>query len=416
MRDKELYGRILGVAAPWRVADVELNLQQGEIVVHVEHAGPLTCPHCGQAARRYDSRQRRWRHLDTCQYRTILAADVPRSQCRQHGVKQLAVPWSEGRSRLTALCEAVVIDWLQHATTAAVAQQMRLSWDEVDGVMQRAVQRGLRRRAVQLPPRIGVDETSFQKRHEYVTVINDLDGHVVHVADGRRKEVLEQFYQQFDDEQLAGVETVAMDMWEPYISATAAYVPEAEHKIAFDKFHVAKHLGDAVDQVRRAESRRLASSGDDRLKGSRYTWLTNPEHMDAERWQRFAALRDSALQTARAWGYKEHAMTLWNYRTRGWARQAWQAWYQSAIRCRLEPVKRVARMVKRHLEGIVTAVVQGVSNARAESINAGVQWLKYAARGFRNRQRFRNAIYFHLGGLDLYPAGVIRDHLVHTKA
>ena len=82
-------------------------------------------------------------------------------------------------------------------------------------------------------------------------------------------------------------------------------------------------------------------------------------------------LRDSALQTARAWGYKEHAMTLWKYRSRGWARKAWQAWYRSAIRCRLEPVKRVARMVKRHLEGIVTAVVQGVSNARAESINAG---------------------------------------------
>ncbi len=193
-------------------------------------------------------------------------------------------------------------------------------------------------------------------------------------------------------------------------------MPDAELKIAFDKFHVARHLGNAVDQVRRAESRRLAGSGDDRLKGSRYAWLTNPEHMDAERWRQFADLRDSALQTARAWGYKEHAMTLWRYRSRGWARKAWQAWYRSAIRCRLEPVKRVARMVKRHLEGIVTAVVQGVSNARAESINAGVQRLKYAARGFRNRQRFRNAIYFHLGGLDLYPAGVGRDHLVHTKA
>lgn len=223
--------------------------------------------------------------------------------------------------------------------------------------------------------------------------------------------------EQFDHEQLAGVETVAMDMWEPYISATVSFVPDAQHKIAFDKFHVAKHLGDAVDRVRRAESRRLARSGDDRLKGSRIVWLTNPEHMDAERWKRFADLRDSTLQTARAWAYKEErAMTLWKYRTRGWARKAWQSWYRSAIRCRLEPVKRVARMIKRHLEGIVTAVVQGVSNARAESINAGVQWLKYSARGFRNRQRFRNAIYFHLGGLDLYSASVVRDHLVHTKA
>ena len=410
MRDKELYARIVGIEAPWRVEDVELNLQQGEVVVRVAHdGGPLRCPECGRPANRYDTRQRRWRHLDTCQYRTILAAEVPRVQCEHHKVKQIEVPWSESRSRFTALFEAVVIDWLQEATTAAVAQQLGLSWDEVDGVMQRAVQRGLQRREVQLPARLGVDDlTSFQKRHEYVTVINDLDGKVVYVADGRTKESLEKFYKQFDSEQLAQVHTVAMDMWEPYISVTTQYVPDAENKIAFDKFHIAGHLGDAVDQVRRAEHRRLLGEDDERLKGSRYKWLTNPENMDHERWERFAELRDSALKTARAWGYKEHAMTLWDYKSRTWARKAWQAWYDSAIRCRLEPVKRVARMIKRHLDGIVTAVVTRVTNARAESINAGVQKLKYSARGFRNRKRFRNAIYFHLGGLDLYPAGVDR--------
>ena len=237
-------------------------------------------------------------------------------------------------------------------------------------------------------------------------MVNDLDGHVLHVADGRGKESLEEFYKQFDREQLARIQTVAMDMWEPYIRVSTQYVADAQEKIAFDKFHVAGHLGDAVDRVRRAEHRRLAGADDQRLKGSRYRWLTNPENMDEERWEQFAELRDSALQTARAWGYKEHAMTLWAYRSRAWARKAWLAWYRSAIRCRLEPVKRVARMIKRHLDGIVTTVVDKVTNARAESINAGIQKVKYSARGFRNRKRFRNAIYFHLGGLDLYPAGV----------
>ena len=284
MRDKDLYARILDIEAPWRVADVELNLQQGEVVVHVEHHGKaLNCPECGQPARRYDTRQRRWRHLDTCQYRTILAAELPRVQCERHKVKQVAAPWSESGSRFTALFEALVIDWLREANTAAVAQQMGLSWDEVDGIMQRAVQRGLERREVQAPQRIGVDETSFQKRHEYVTVVNDLDGHVLHVADGRGKESLEEFYKQFDREQLAGIKTVAMDMWEPYIRVTTQYVADAQEKIAFDKFHVAGHLGDAVDRVRRAEHRRLAGADDQRLKGSRYRWLTNPENMDEER-------------------------------------------------------------------------------------------------------------------------------------
>ena len=153
---------------------------------------------------------------------------------------------------------------------------------------------------------------------------------------------------------------------------------------------------------------RLLGEGDERLKGQPLSVADQPREHGHERWEQFAELRDSALQTARAWGYKEHAMTLWDYKSRTWARTAWQAWYDSAIRCRLQPVKRVARMIKRHLDGIVTAVVKRVTNARAESINAGVQKLKYSARGFRNRKRFRNAIYFHLGGLDLYPAGVDR--------
>ena len=140
--------------------------------MHVEHDGEaLNCPECGQPARRYDTRQA-LAAPGYCQYRTILAAEMPRVQCERHKVKQVAAPWSES----TALFEALVIDWLREANTAAVAQQMGLSWDEVDGIMQRAVQRGLERREVQAPQRIGVDETSFQKRHEYVTVVNDLDG------------------------------------------------------------------------------------------------------------------------------------------------------------------------------------------------------------------------------------------------
>ena len=128
---------------------------------------------------------------------------MPRVLCERHKVKQVGAPWAENRSRFTMRFEAQVIDWLQEATTAAVAEQMGLSWDEVDGIMERAVQRGLERREAQVPERIGVDETSFQKRHEYVTVINDLDRHVLHVADGRGKGSLEEFDQQFEDEQLA---------------------------------------------------------------------------------------------------------------------------------------------------------------------------------------------------------------------
>jgi len=410
MRDKELYRRILGIEEPWGVADVELQLERGEVLVHVvnrEQRPP--CPECGHPSPGYDSRARSWRHLDTCQYRTILMVMVPRVRCPEHGVRQVRVPWAEPGSPFTALYEALIIDWLQEASTAAVARLLGLSWKQVDGVMGRAVQRGLARRKRELPAHIGVDETSFQKRHEYVTAVCDQDKDiVVHIADGRERESLDGFYREFTEEKREAVESVAMDMWGPYIASTEEFIPGAEKKIAFDKFHVAQHLGDAVDKVRREEHKALKEQGDERLKGSKYLWLQNPDHVSDERWAAFEPLRESSLKTARGWAIKEVAMQLWAYRRRGWARRAWNRWYQWAIRSQLEPIKEVARMIKRHLEGILTAIVRRVTNARAEGINAKIQWIKYTARGFRNRDRFRNAIYFHLGGLDLYPAGLSR--------
>jgi len=410
MRDKDLYAKILGVESPWRVTEVDLALDEGEVLVHLVNGEKRPpCPECGKPCSGYDTRSRRWRHLDTCQYRTVLVAQVPRIECPDHGVLQVRVPWSEPGSRFTALFEALVIDWLQEASVSAVARLVGLDWGEVDRIMARAVARGLARRERKLPQRLGVDETSFQKRHEYVTVVCDQQrGVVVHVADGRGRDCLDDFYKAFEEKERKAVESVSMDMWPAYIGSTEQYIPGAETKIAFDKFHVAQHLSKAVDKIRRQENKILVSQGDEFLKGSKYLWLQNPDNMSDERWAGFEALRESSLKTARAWAIKELAMSLWYYAYRGSARKAWNKWYSWAIRSQLEPIKKVARMVKRHLEGILTAIVRGVTNARSEGINAKIQWVKYTARGFRNRERFRNAIYFHLGGLDLYPGSIRR--------
>jgi len=413
MRDTDLYAQILGVTSPWQVTDVALRLSAGEVEVRVKHKATETvaCPECGAAAARYDTRLRRWRHLPTCQYKTILAAEVPRVRCPQHGVRTLAAPWSEPGSGFTALFEALVIDWLREASISAVARQLGLTWDEVDGVMQRAVRRGLERRQRVVPRRLGVDETSFQKRHEYVTVVADLDGgDVQHVADGRGKEVLTAYYDSFAEEELDQIETVAMDMWGPYIAATLAALPEAESKIAFDKFHVAMHLGRAVDRVRREENRRLKEMGDDTLKGTRHWWLYHPDRLPKKAAVRFDQLVRKALKTSRAWMLKELAMEMWEQPDREAARSIFKAWYSWAIRSRLEPIKRVARMIKRHLEGILNAIAAAVTNARLEGLNTMIQGLKRSARGFRSRPRFRNAILFHLGGLDLYPQAVAHSN------
>ncbi len=406
MKDTDLYGQILGVRELWEVHRVELNLGVGEVEVFVHYGqeGKLPCPDCGKASSRYDQRQRRWRHLDTCQYRTILVADVPRVDCSNHGVKTIRVPWGEPGSSFTALFEALVINWLREANIKAVARLLGLTWDQVDGVMQRAVRRGLSRRILKAPRCLGVDETSFQKRHEYVTVVADNDcGIVQYVADGRGKKVLSSYYKSFSAEELASVESVAMDMWGPYISATIEALPDAKTKIAFDKFHVAMHLGQAVDKVRREENRTLRDQGDESLVGSRYLWLFQPNNLPEKHQLRFKEMLKKALKTSRAWMLKELAMEMWETQDRQEAKEIFQSWYSWAIRSRLVPMKRVARMIKNHLTGILNAIVSGVTNARIEGLNTKIQWLKRSARGFRSRDRFRRSIYFHLGGLDLYP-------------
>ena len=407
MRDRDLYQQILGIPEPWCVTDVDLKLEDGKVEVFVtaSPSAEMRCPECQAVSPRYDKRQRRWRHLDTCQYQTELVAEVPRVSCTEHGIKQIDVPWADERSRFTALFEILVIGWLKEASISAVARQLGLGWDAIDGVMQRAVARGLERRDTTSDyPDLDVDETAFRKRHDYVTVISDPGtGAVIHLCDDRKKQSLKDFYASLSDAQREGIRTISMDMWPAFITATQESIPDADSKIAFDRFHVAQHLGKAVDKVRRDEHKKLNSEGNPILSGTKHDWLYASGNMPRKRKSAFRELCDSTLKTARAWAWKEAAALLWHYVSRTWARKAWQQWYAGAIRSRLEPIKRVARMIKNHLWGIINAIVTGTTNAGAESINSRIKMVKVRSRGFRNKERFKTAIYFHLGGLDLYP-------------
>lgn len=392
-------------------------MKEERVTVHValEGRAELHCPECGRLCPGYDHRPRQWRHLDTCQLQTILWAEVPRVECPEHGVHQIRVPWAEPGSGFTALFEALIIDWLREASIAAVARRMGLTWSAIDTIMQRAVRRGLARREPPEPRRLSVDETSFRKRHDYVTVVSDQNtGRVLHVADERTGESLKEFYATMSETRKEAIKSVSMDMWPAYIGATLAAVPDARRKIAFDKFHVAKYLGEAVDQVRRAEHRELMREGDATLKGTKFQWLRNPNTMRRDQRAEFKPLRQSALRTARAWALKETAMGLWHYLSRGWAQRGWEQWLGWARRCRLAPMVKVARTVRKHLWGIINAVILGVDNASGESINSRIKMIKTRARGFRNKERFRQAIYFYLGGLDLYPA-TAPSLLTHTN-
>jgi transposase len=395
---------ILGISDPWFVDHVELKLEKGEVHVYLIHSEGIQweCPECGVLCNLYDHQpMRSWRHLDTCQYQTILHANPPRSNCEKHGPKTVKLPWAEQRSRFTLLFERLAIDWLSAASQKAVAERLGVSWDEIHGIMERAVERGLARREVESLQYIGVDEKAFRKGHNYLTLVNDLvQSRVLYVADDRKETSLDGFWPTLTEKQMQDIQGIAMDMWDPYIKSTRNHLPDADQKIVFDKYHIAGHLGDAVDRVRRKENKDPAV---DCLVGTKYLWLRNPDNFTQAAWRNFTLLRESALKTARAWALKESAMDLFDYVYEGAARNHFKWWYNWATHSRLKPIIDVARMLKSRLANILTYLKHRITNAASESLNAKIQWVKFTARGFRNKQNFKTAIYFHCGGLNLAP-------------
>lgn len=371
-----LYEAVLGLRAPWKVERVETDLASGEVNVWV--AAPkherMACPECSTLAPIHDHQDRSWRHLDTCQFRTILHARVPRLKCPTHGVRQIKVPWAEPGSQFTAMFESLTIDWLKLATVSAAAKQLRISWDEASGIMERAVKRGLERREVEPVKHVGVDETSFAKRHEYVTVVTDLEhSRVLYVADDRKQSSLDGYWDSRPREHLLAIEAITMDMCAPYIQSTMLKVPFADKKIVFDKFHIAQMLNHAVDLVRRAEHRRLSALGDDSLKGTKFDWLRHPLSFTRETGRLFDELRARVQRVARAWALKEAAMAIFD-RKAWWAgRRAFAAWIRWAMRSQIEPMKHVARTLRRYWDQIENYFRHRVTNAGAEAMNTKIQ-------------------------------------------
>jgi len=187
-----------------------------------------------------------------------LHAAPPRSLGHEHGVRAVQLPWAEANSRFTALMEGLAIAWLKQASQKAVGEQLNLTWDEIHGIMERAVERGLTRRQAEAIPQLGVDEKAFRKGHKYLTLVNDLRrNRVLYVAEGREQSSLDGFWATITGEQRDSIQAVAMDMWDPYVDSVRNHLGEADKKIVFDKFHLAQHLGEAVDRVRRREHKEL---------------------------------------------------------------------------------------------------------------------------------------------------------------
>ena len=408
MQDRELYQQILGLKSPWSVSEVSLDLKLQQVDVFVEHPSGTSfcCPECSQSLACYDhTPARQWRHLDSCQFRTILHASIPRVDCPEHGVKQVRVPWAEKGSRFTILFERFAVQVLLATQTVKGAMSiLGTKWDQTWSIIERAVARGQARKRQQQIPRLGIDEKAFLKGQNYLTLLYDLDRSTVEaISDGNDTNAGIACLSQLSDEQIRSVEAIAMDMSAAYVNAAKQMVPFAETKIVHDRFHIMQMATKAVDKVRRGEHRALMKDGDDRLSRTKYVWLTSHEHLSEKQQQVFDATYDQQLQTGKAWAYKEMLRDLWSQSSAASATMYFTDWYKRVIHTRLGPLKTVARSIKERLQNVVNYCTHRVTNAVAEGMNSKIMSIKRRVGGFRNRQNFKTAIFFHCGGLDLYP-------------
>jgi transposase len=407
MENNRFFEHLLGIRAPWAITDVLQNHKEMRVDIHVKHSPGIKfpCPVCNQFCSVYDhSPEREFRHLNIFQMATYIHVRVPRIKCDVDGVQTVTHGLSDPNSTVTFDFEKLVIDLQKECSIESICRLLQMNWHSCYAIQQKAVTRGLNAKPKEIPVHIGVDEKSFAKGHKYETLVYDNSkGIVEYVSDNRDQESLEKYYKQFDKCALEKVQSVTMDMWDPFIAATKAYVPEAKEKIIFDRFHIMKQVTKAVDNVRKQEHAILMKKNQHMLKGTKYLWLWNHENIPEHRMLQFEMLQSQDLKVSRAWAIKENLRNLWSYKSVAWMRKYFEKWYYWATHSRLTPIMKAAKTLKVHVDNIVTYAKYRITNALAEGINAKIEKVKRLACGYRNQAHYRNAIYFHCGGLALYP-------------
>lgn len=329
-------------------------------------------------------------------------------KCAEHGVRQAELPWAERKSQFTMLFEAFAIDVLRATDVSRAAGILRISWDEAWTIQARAVRRGQARRLEEgkTVTRMGVDEKSPGRGRAFFTIVCDLTTKTVEwIGDGHSGATLDEYWASLSKEDLDAVEVVAMDMGLAYFSSTVRNLPNAVKKIVFDRFHVMKAATKAVDQVRRNEHTSIVYQGEESpLAKTRYLWLYSEENLPARHVDRFAELKKSELRTAKAWGMKELLRSLWSFGYKPAAGRFLSKFIRSARAMRMTPLRKLADMLSTNRKNILTYIDHRVTSATCEGLNSAIQAIKARGRGYRNRGNFKTAIYFALGGLDLYPS------------
>ena len=378
-----------------------------EITVAAHGGRGAKCSRCLKPAPGYDRLEpRAWLFVPLWGIVTWFLYAARRVHCPEHGVVIEHVPWSEGKRPVTIAMMCFLSRWARRLSWRETARVFGTSWACVYRSVAWFVEWGLAHRVLAGIKAIGVDEIFWgrgRRSEAFLTVIYQIDGHcrrLLWVGRKRTQATLRRGLDALGSEVVGGLQYVCSDMWKPYLRVLAQRVGQALHIL--DRFHIMMHLNQAVDQVRRAESTRLKGQPlAERLKKMRWKLLRKGSHVRGRAKVKLEGLLASRLATGRAWDLKEAFQHFWKYRSPIWAGGFLDYWTERAMRSRLEPMKKVARMLRAH-EGLILNWFKArgeVCTGATEGLNNKIRVVTRRAYGFRTYKAMEIALYHNLGKL-----------------
>jgi len=399
----QLFEAALGIVRPWYVRGVDFDAGRKTLTIRVDFVSGSRFPTPGAEGLHpvHDTQTKRLRHLNFFQHECFLEIRTPRVKLPDGRVVQIELDWFGKLAGFTLLFEALVLAMAQQMPFAAVARLVNESWHRVHAICSRYVDLALAEADLSAVTAVAIDETSYRRGHNYLTVAADAgERKVVFVTEGRDATTIARFA-----EHLAGhkampeqVRAVSIDMSNAFIKGVAEHLPNA--RVTFDKFHLVAHASAALDQTRRLEQRT-----DPSLKGLRWTLLKDRDRLSAASRADLDALvaQATSKRTARAWIYREHLRAILDRKQINVVSTMLRQWCTNVMRSRVAPMKEVARMIRKHFNGIVAWTQTRQTNGFIEALNGLFQAAKRKARGYTRFATMRTVIFLIAGKLDFTP-------------
>jgi len=362
------------------------------------------CSGCGERARTYDTmKPRRFQFVPLWGILVFFVYAMRRIDCKTCGVTVEMVPWADGKKRITKSFGWFLATWAKRLSWKDTAEAFHTSWDTVFRAVEVAVDWGRAHLDLSGITSIGVDEIMWRRGHEYLTLVYQIDGHckrLLWIGQHRSEATIKAFFTWFTPERAMGLRYVCSDMWKPYLKVIAKRASSAIHVL--DRFHIMAHFSKAIDEVRADEARKLKQAGREPvLKGSRWCWLKRPENLTDKQEATLADLVRMNLKTVKSYLLKEDFQNFWEYTYPAAAGRFLDRWCFRTMRSKIEPMKKVAKMLRNHRELLLNWFhAKGeISSGVVEGMNNKVKVTTRKAYGFRSYRAISLALYHNLGGL-----------------